>query len=390
MKNYLRIYTLFFLFTSILPFCSLGQNSLNISRKDTTDLTFSGTKINPYDIQFDQSGSLSISGYVDCYFSTYSDTVNTLGFVKFPTISPRKNQFGLNMAQVSAKYVSKRFRCTTTLFTGDVPKSAWSEVYNHIQEANMGFQLYNKLWLDVGFFRTHIGLESIQPRENMTLSLATTTYYEPYFLSGAKLTYQHNDQWNFQINIFNSFNQFIDNNQSKAYGLSLSHNPNQSTSLTFSSILSDEISSSKIKRPRLYNNLCYTYKTIKWTIGAELNYGTQKKTDFIADSHFDQMYSGLLAIKYRITPDWSTYGRFEFFDDPNEILTGPVYNSNHQIIGPKIAGGTAGIEFKPIPNSYIRAEYRSLNNLDGNIFVDKNAQPTSQRNEFLIGIGVWF
>jgi len=158
----------------------------SLTSKDTVDLTFSGTKINPYSQEYDSTGKWTLSGYIDTYISHYSDTVNSNGFVKFPTIAPRNNQFGLNIIQLSAKYQAKSFRATTTLFTGDCPKAAWSSDFNAIQEANLGFKLCRKLWLDMGFFRTHIGLESIQPRENMTLSLATTTYFEPYFLSGAK------------------------------------------------------------------------------------------------------------------------------------------------------------------------------------------------------------
>jgi hypothetical protein len=377
------------IFSATLTFSASAQKLMTDQEKDSSYLTFSGTKINPYDLEFDSKGKLVISGYIDCYYALYSDSSNASGFSKFPTISPRNNQFALNMAQVSAKYISPRFRSTITLFTGDIPRSAWSEVHNNIQEANMGFQLHKKLWLDVGFFRTHIGLESIQPRENMTLSLATTTYFEPYYLSGAKLTYQHNEKWNFQLNAFNSFNQFLETNKTKAFGLSISHNPNANTSFTYSSLYCDESSSNRYQHARLYNNLCLIHKSSRWMIGAEINYGLQKNAALTAPNKTAQMVSGLIAVRYRMTHLWSLYSRGEFFDDPNEILTGPVYNENHNIVGPKILGGTIGIEYKPIPNSYVRLEHRSLTNQDGNIFQYQN-KPSHYRSEFLMGLGVWF
>ena len=384
-------FKIFFL-VLLIAICQLSvaaQNKISESIKDSSDLTFSGTKINPYNIEFDEKGKLTISGYVDCYYAAYSDTINTSGFGKFPTISPRNNQFALNLVQVSAKYISPKFRSTITLFTGDIPRAAWSETHNNIQEANMGFQIYKKLWLDLGFFRTHIGLESIQPRENMTLSLATTTYFEPYFLSGAKLTYQHNDKWNFQINAFNSFNQFVETNKTKAFGISISHNPNEKTSLVYSSIWCDESSYSNYQKSRIYNNLCMIHKTHKWMIGAEINYGSQKNSVILNDNKNAQMFSSLLAVRYRMTHLWSLYMRGEFFDDPNEILSGPVYNENHNIIGPEIIGGTIGIEFKPIPNSYVRLEHRSLKNQNGKIF-QYHEKSSSYRSEYLFGIGIWF
>ena len=108
---------------------------------DTTDITFTGASINPYAAEFDTTGRVVFSGYVDTYYASYSDHNGGQPFVKFPTISPRNNQFGLNIAQASARYQSKSFRGTMTIFTGDCAASAWSVPYNAVQEANLGFRL---------------------------------------------------------------------------------------------------------------------------------------------------------------------------------------------------------------------------------------------------------
>ena len=100
------------------------------SHKDSLDLTFSGTKINPYAVEFDSTGSWKISAYLDTYYAGYSDTINQSEFTKFPTIAPRNNQFGLNIIQVSARYNSKNFRGTMTVFGGDCAITAWSPVLN--------------------------------------------------------------------------------------------------------------------------------------------------------------------------------------------------------------------------------------------------------------------
>lgn len=387
----------------IVFFCSLGakQNALFGQRKlfkhqtDSLDLTFSGTKINPYDVAFDSTGKFELTGYVDAYYAHYSDTVGNSGYSKFPTIAPRNNQFGLNMVQLNGKYVSKDLRGTFTVFAGDCPAAAWSPVYNYIQEANIGFRLYKKLWLDVGYFRTHIGLESIQPRENMTLSLATTSYFEPYFLSGAKLTWQKSEKLTFQLNVFNSFNQFIETNKNKAIGASTSYTPNEKTNVTFSTIVCDETALNEnfdmnaVAHRRWYNNLCLTQKSRRWLFGFEMNYGLQTNSNLVDSSRNAVVLSGLLAARYRITPQWSAYARTEAFVDRNEMLTGPVMNDSHTIVGPEILGFTHGYEYKPIPNSFVRVEMRVLSNRDGQIFSLQGA-PSALRYEILTGIGVWF
>ena len=83
------------------------------------------------------------------------------------------------------------------------------------------------------------------------------------------------------------------------------------------------------------------------------------------------------------------YCRAEWFHDPDEILTGPLYNEAHKIVGAEILGATAGMEFKPIPNSFVRGEFRYLHELAEKIFLT-NSTPTSFRWEVLLGMGLWF
>lgn len=383
-------YGFFIAFVACTTFVT-AQRPRVLRSNDSTDITFSGTKINPYQAEYDTTGKVVFSGYVDAYYAHYSDSSSSDGFSKFPTCAPRNNQLGINILQLSAKYNSRLFRGTITLFGGDCPKSSWSPHLNFIQEANIGFRVVKKLWLDAGFFRTHFGLESIQPRENMTMSLATTTYFEPYFLSGAKLTWQHSDKLAIQINAFNSFNQFLETNKNKALGLSIAYNPSNKLTTSFSGIWCDESPvNSIVKRNRLYSNLCVVYKSNRMVVGLEGNFGLQQHSVLTDANATAFMYSSLLAFKYRFTPRWAGYVRGEIYSDPNEILTGPVVNANHQYVGIDLVGTTSGIEFRPIPNSYVRFECRYLQtHANEDIFYIKE-KPSNQRIELIAGIGLWF
>ena len=368
-----------------------AQKMRFLRSNDSTDITFSGTKINPYQAEYDTTGKVVLSGYVDAYYAHYSDSSSSEGYSKFPTCAPRNNQLGINILQLSAKYNSRFFRGTITLFGGDCPKSSWSPHLNFIQEANVGFRVVKKLWLDAGFFRTHFGLESIQPRENMTMSLATTTYFEPYFLSGAKLTWQQSEKLAIQVNAFNSFNQFLETNKNKALGLSVAYNPSSKLTTSFSGIWCEESPTlSPIKRNRLYSNLCVVYKSNRMVVGLEGNFGLQQHSVLMDANATAFMFSSLLAFKYRFTPRWAGYVRGEIYHDPNEILTGPVVNANHQYVGIDLIGATGGVEFKPIPNSYVRFECRYLRTeANEDIFYLKE-NPSNKRLELIAGIGLWF
>ena len=361
-------------------------------KKDSTDITFTGTKVNPYSMEYDTTGKVIISGYLDTYYAGYSDTSNNQGYQKFPTAAPRNNQFGINILQISAKYQSSKFRGVTTLFYGDCPQSAWSPYLNLIQEANLGFQITKKLWLDAGYFRTHLGLESIQPRENMAISFATTTYFEPYFLSGAKLTWEYSKKITFQLNAFNGFNTFQETNKNKAVGFSSVFTPNSKLNISFSTLICDE---SPIyfprKQLRSYSDLILIYNTHRLTLGAEINYGYQTNSKLIDTLSSAQMFSSLIAFKYRFSSKFAGYCRGEIFSDPNEILTGPIVNETHKFVGLDIKGLTLGSEFKVIPNSYLRIEGRALKTkyTDEKIFYNQG-QSSNLRYEIILGLGVWF
>ncbi len=382
MKNYSFLFIL----------CVFSGFSLNAQIKaDTSDMIFSGTKLNPYSLEYDSTSKVSFSGYIDTYYSYYTDTVNANGYEKFPTTSPRNNSFGLNMLQFGAKYESEKFRGTATVFFGDCPSAAWSNVLNFIQEANVGFKVYKKLWLDAGFFRTHLGLESIQPRENMTLSLATTTYFEPYFLSGAKLTWHHSRKFTIQANVFNSFNQFIETNNNKVLGLSMAYTPNDALNISLSSIVSDESANNfPVSQNRSYTNLYVVYKKQRFILGFEANYGYQEHSKLSNPAKGASMYSSLLAFKYRFTAKFASYLRGEMYSDPDEILTGPVQNENHELVGLDLYGATFGLEYKPIPNSYFRVESSYLHTKSNERIFYYDKHSTNVRYEFRVGIGVWF
>lgn len=377
-----------FLLLILLINCRLWSQ---IIQADTSDLTFKGTHFNSYNQEYDTTGKVEISGYIDTYYAYYSDTSGAGGYQKFPSIAPRNNQFGLNMLQLSAKYHSDRFRGIATVFFGDTPNSAWSSHLNLIQEAHVGFRLVGKWWIDAGFFRTHIGLESIQPRENITSSIATTTYFEPYFLSGAKLTWQKSDKWSFQVNAFNGFNTFVETNNNKAFGFSASYAPNSKWSVMYNTIVCDESADGSAQNQfRNYNNLIAIYKTTRFTLGLEANAGLQQHSKLGDSSATAYVFSAVAAAKYRVTDHWAIYGRGELFSDPDEILTGPLENENHTLTGLDLMGFTAGIEYKPIPNAFFRIEDRYLLTKSTERIFFTNGSSTNVRNELVVSLGVWF
>lgn len=77
----LKIFTLF---SSIL--ISIVSNAQIGRHNDSTDLTFKGTRVNPYSIEYDTTGKIIFSGYIDTYYAEYTDTAGANGYQKFPLL----------------------------------------------------------------------------------------------------------------------------------------------------------------------------------------------------------------------------------------------------------------------------------------------------------------
>jgi hypothetical protein len=347
-----------------------------------SSLVFTGNKfINASDSVND--ASLKIDAYISVYYAHYDDEITSNGFVQFPTMAARNDQAGLNMALLNLNYKNKKIRGNLGIHFGDIAMAAWDKELNMIQEAYAGVQILKGLWLDAGMFRSHLGVESVQPRENITSSMSIVDDYEPYFFSGAKLTYAINTKISLQVNAFNSYNSFIDNNKNKLLGFSAVYDPVKEVTLTYNFITGDETPDSiNMKHQRFYNNFYVTYKHKKLLLALELNYGFQRHslvTDHISTAN---LYSGLLIGKYQLFKKLSFYGRGEYFSDESSVLTGAINTGKY------ICGATAGMEYKPYKTCAISAEWRGLQS-DKLIFRQKNYM-LNQRNEVILCLDLWF
>ena len=342
--------------------------------------------------QTKDSGSFKISGYIDAYYASYTDSVGTNNYQKFPVISPRSNVFGLNIFQLTAQYNSNKLRSTATIHYGDIPTSAWSSVFNLIQEASLGIRLNKKIWLDAGFFKTHIGTEALLPKDNIVSSLSIITFYEPFFQAGIKLSYNVDEKLFLALHVLNGYNTFVDNNKKKSIGISFTYLFGDKGSIGYYNLFGDEtrdsISSSHV---RFLNNVVFTYQLtskIKVLIGGDVI--TQQNAAITNPKKTALVYGGIATFKYQVTNKFGVYSRGEIFSDKDGFLSGIIKDKQNKLTGFKLWGITAGMEYKPTDNSYIRLEGRQLQmNKDQEIF-RWNGKDLSQRLEMMFHAGVFF
>ncbi len=306
------------------------------------------------------SAAIKVSGYVDAYYAYYTDSVGPGNFQKFPSVCPRSNQFGLNTAQVTFQYDAEKIRALATLHYGDIPLSAWSGTFNNIMEAHAGVRLCKKIWLDAGFFRTHVGTEGLLPKENFTSSVSINTFYEPYFESGARLNYNPNDQLAINFFVFNGYNRYEDNNDKKSFGALVTYALGSKGSLGYSNYTGDDSPiGDTVSHTRIHQSLFFNYQVDKLKIQVGGDYCIQQNSDTLGED-LATMFSGVASLKYLCYSNFSVYVRGEIFNDPQGFMSAVITDTKGTLTGYKLIGFTEGVEYKPSGNSYIRLESRQL------------------------------
>lgn len=342
---------------------------------------------------------VKISAYVDSYIATDNDNISkefgsSHSHRKFSVVDGKKGEFGLNVAQISADLTyQERMRGVVTLHYGDLPNSSHGPL-QRIQEAYGGFQLFNGFWLDAGFFLTHIGGESLLPKDNWLSSHSMVTYYEPFFHAGLKATYE-TGPITASLLLVNGNGIFQDNNDNKSFGMYFGYSEDESFSISYANIIGNEVDGEpKNAKMHMLHNICVeTHPTKEFGVKAQVDIAMLEDAKLKEDTNDEYEQGTYIGAsvqgKYQITDPFSMAARLSWHDNADDI-----YGDGHPT---SCIGFTYGLEYKPVDYGYIRLETRYLmmdegdeeDNYPGKIFRDGDGEPTNSRMEFMLNFGVW-
>ena len=342
--------------------------------------------------KLDTVSSFSISTYIDAYYAYYSDSTGPGAFQKFPSVSPRSNSPSLNTAHISLIYNAEKVRAMGVLHFGDIAAATWAPApYNHVMEAHVGFKLLSKLWVDAGFFRTHFGTEYLLPSENITSSVSVGTFYEPYYESGFRLNFDPTKKLEINLYLLNGYGIYTDNNNKKSFGLAATYAITDNTGIGITNYTGDDTPPEASKNHlRIHNNIYVNTQRGKFKLQVGGDYCFQQNSDIATGSKMATMFSGLATVKYQCATRCAVYARGEIFQDKDGIMSGVIKDYYGKATGYKLWGATAGLEYKPTPESYIKLEGRYLKmDKDQYIFTYNNDQFDS-RFEVMIHGGITF
>jgi hypothetical protein len=276
----------------------------------------------------------------------------------------RHNEFNLNLGLVQLKLDHPRYRAALGLQTGTYPIDNYAledGLQRIIFEAQVGLGLLpsGQLWLDVGIFPSHHGFASALSIDNFTLTRSLVAEGSPYFLTGAKLTYSPNEDWDFMGVVCNGWQRIrrVPGNSLLSFGTQIAYHPNENLLLNWSTFLgTDEPDSTR--QMRYFSNIHGQFQ-INSRIGliAGFDFGLDQRAR--GSSEYDFWWAPILILQYAFSDRWKAAFRAEYYADPGEVIV-PTGTPN----GFQTTGLSANLDFSPVPFVALRAEGRYFRSQD--------------------------
>lgn len=329
---------------------------------------------------------LNFSAYIDYYASSFDNESTDIN-QPLTTVGARPARFRKNISLLGINLKHKYFRAQFTSHSGRIVDATWDSETPGIQEAYAGLHLFPDLYVDAGYFTTHIGMESFMPKENLLSSTSIITYNEPFYQRGARVVYEGLKNYEFQLWLLDGYNLFRDNNNSKSIGLLASYEKGDLV-FSYSNILGQEPVSAMDDAFRTYHNLYTNYTFLRDIFELRLSTDFATQTS-VGNIEAKTMFACIAAIRVNITPRLSTTFRYEYQNDKQDMIGGsyPVPGTTVGLVsGINMDGYTFGVAYE-LKGLYLRYEVRNLADRQNSIAVFGNS---SKRSEQLFTIGFAF
>jgi hypothetical protein len=310
---------------------------------------------------------LTVEAYIDVYYvGNIGGTIPTSHTYEFQCNSPYINQVRVNMLDLDIQYRNRWARAAADIRFGDQPQllavNTTAEWVNYIHELTLGFRIYKGLWFDCGYLDSQVGVESTRPVENLLSTCTVGSYYEPNTLLGAALSFTTTDEmWEFTCWAGNPFTVPFGHNPHMMFGFDVNCNPNDDLTVSYNNAFGNTaMQGANYNQYYFFNNLFATWNPApRWNLIVQADHAFKRRESKVSDSvKGGSMVSGLIGAKYWIHPKFSLALRGEMFYDPENILIGDSYSGRTDQF--MIFGCSAGFEFKPFSDAYVRLQYNWL------------------------------
>lgn len=278
-------------------------------------------------------GPTSFSGFVDVYYGqNFNNPASRLSNLRF--FDGSTNQFGLNMIELIVDKAPDAATSRTGYHIALGYGQAMNAIYGASSTATLSADQYVKeayfsylapigkgLQFDVGKFVTPAGAEVIETKDNFNYSRGILFYSAiPYFHFGMRAKYAFNSKYSLTGYFVNGWNNVIDNNTGKTFGMTLGWTPNAKFSLAQTYLAGPEGTNNNSDWRHLVDTVATINATKKLTLMANYDYGTGDHITGVAPAVWWTGIAGYL--KYALNDKYSIATRYEYYNDHYGFTTG--------------------------------------------------------------------
>ncbi|HSI75852.1 MAG TPA: porin [Lunatimonas sp.] len=295
---------------------------------------------------------LQVSGYMEAYYSFDVSRPVTHEKPSFLYNFKRHNEFSLNLALVQLAYYSGKTRANVGAMAGTyaqynlADEPVWAQF---VYEASVGIQLIEQLWLDVGIMPSHIGFESAVGKDCWHLSRSLLAENSPYFLTGARLTYEINNKLEATLWVTNGWQnvQRTRGHELPSLGLGVQYKPTDDLTLNYANYWGNE-SPHPVNMYRFFNNF-YVQKysdLVNITFGAD--FGLEQR---VFRRGFNYWYGVTLSLQKPLSNQFTLAGRAEYYSDTKGVILADAM---------QVSGLSLNLDYNLTEKAVIRVEGRQF------------------------------
>lgn len=322
-------------------------------------------------------GKLSIGGYIDMYYGSFSGSTSGSGQLPYLYTSARNNELNINLAFIDLRYTDKSIRARFVPGFGTYMNSNYAAEQGNlanIVEASAGIRLNAKkeIWLDAGIIGSSYTNESPVSKDHLMYSRSFSSENTPYYQSGLKLSIPLNKKIKTAIYGLNGWQQIRDLNNFKSLGTQVEWSINDKNLLNWDTYMGDERSAAKpLDRMRWFTDLYWIGKMgKKWDITSCIFFGIQqRRRENTADSSgpvpspdnatfaYYQWWNANIIGRYSFNDKSSISARVEWFNDRYNVMQTSL---NTDFTAFQCGSTGLCLNRKVMNNMLLRMEYRQF------------------------------
>lgn len=265
----------------------------------------------------------SISGFLDAFyafdFNRPEGPERQKGFYNHN----RHNKPAINVVLIRMHYEKDSFHAVLDLQAGTYAQDNYANepaLYRALYQAYVGWKINPKTSLDIGVFESNIGWENAQNTLNPTLTRSLAAENSPYYLSGARLSWEVNSQINLVLTLNNGWQRIkrVEGNSLPGLSTQVVFSPNDALTFNWSTWIGTDDPDTD-RRLRYFQNFYTQWQpnpSVKLIAGFDI--GLQQTS--IGSQALQSWLTPVILASWQFHEHWAIGARSEYYRDQHQVI----------------------------------------------------------------------